>query len=615
MSQISWNQILATRLFGPLLIAATGVGLAAWSWAKWPDVLIDYGQTLYVAWQLAEGKVLYQDLAFNFGPLAPYLSALWFKLFGTNMLTLVFTNLLILCGIVAFLYRMIAIIANRMTATVGCVTFLCAFGFGHWIRSGNDNFVTPYEASATYGMFFALATLDLFARYMARERRALLIGAGICLGLTFLTKAEIFLACAAAVTVGLLCQWWIRRASPRDLLREVCVVTASFLVGPAASVMLLSRHMSLEQAFLGTLGSWPTMFVVDISNEVFYRTGMGIDDIPTNSLRLLIMCGWHAVALLFGLAVAFLFRKKTNKSVPQPGNSKLALSLGITAFIVINAIGWIFHEQIPWRDWARPLPVVTLVAAIVSLRKLAKRDGQIDQRSIQTIKLVFSTFAFVLLWKMILFARIWHYGFVLAMPATMLLIVVAVNWIPAWINRHGGRGQLFTAMALAAVTVLIHGSIRISGISYERKNVAVSSGPDAILADNRGHAVNAVLDYFSRYSEPEQTVVAIPEGVMLNYLSRRANPTRFHNFNPFEVHLHGENIMLQSLLEASPHFIVLVHKDTKEFGYRYFGRNYGQAISSWVRQNYRPVLTEGAIPLNDGRFGIMILKRLDLDED
>src|SRR5687768_5447393 len=67
-----------------------------WSWRKWPDPMIDFGRELYVPWQIVQGKVLYRDIASLFGPLSPYVNALWFKLFGVSLTTLIAANLAIL---------------------------------------------------------------------------------------------------------------------------------------------------------------------------------------------------------------------------------------------------------------------------------------------------------------------------------------------------------------------------------------------------------------------------------------------------------------------------------------------------------------------------------------
>src|SRR5688572_12646955 len=83
------------------LHAIVFVGLGWCSWLKWPDPLIDFGRELYVPSQIVRGAVLYRDLESLFGPLSPYLNALWFQLFGVSLLTLVVINLAIFAAIAA----------------------------------------------------------------------------------------------------------------------------------------------------------------------------------------------------------------------------------------------------------------------------------------------------------------------------------------------------------------------------------------------------------------------------------------------------------------------------------------------------------------------------------
>src|ERR1039457_1870442 len=59
----------AVSLAGVVLI------MLVWTWGRWPDLLIDFSRDLYTSSQLAEGKVLYRDIAFFTGPLSPTLNA------------------------------------------------------------------------------------------------------------------------------------------------------------------------------------------------------------------------------------------------------------------------------------------------------------------------------------------------------------------------------------------------------------------------------------------------------------------------------------------------------------------------------------------------------------
>jgi len=45
------------RWGGPFVIAIAAGAMLRWTWGTWPDVLVDFGRELYVAWRLAEGEV------------------------------------------------------------------------------------------------------------------------------------------------------------------------------------------------------------------------------------------------------------------------------------------------------------------------------------------------------------------------------------------------------------------------------------------------------------------------------------------------------------------------------------------------------------------------------
>lgn len=99
---------------------------------------------------------------------------------------------------------------------------------------------------------------------------------------------------------------------------------------------------------------------------------------------------------------------------------------------------------------------------------------------------------------------------------------------------------------------------------------------------------------------------------MLNYLSRRTNPTPFINVMMVEVLAYGEEAILASLSSHRPDYVVLIHKDTSEFGVGLFGVDprYGARIRDWIRMEYVDAQLFGPEPLQQKeRFGIKILRR------
>ena len=81
---------------------------------------------------------------------------------------------------------------------------------------------------------------------------------------------------------------------------------------------------------------------------------------------------------------------------------------------------------------------------------------------------------------------------------------------------------------------------------------------------------------------------------------------------PVEILLYGEDHIVAAFQERPADYVLLVHKDTSEYGARFFGRDYGRKIYAWLEANYRPIVGIGARPLHNESFGMLLLQRNEL---
>ncbi len=124
-----------------------------------------------------------------------------------------------------------------------------------------------------------------------------------------------------------------------------------------------------------------------------------------------------------------------------------------------------------------------------------------------------------------------------------------------------------------------------------------------------GRAVPILPHLRQKRVAPGKTLAVLPEGAMINYLARRENPTPYINFMPLEVLVFGEGNILSAFERRPPDFVLLVHKDTSEYGPRFFGADYALRIGEWIHGGYEPVCAVGQPPLESDRFGMALLKR------
>ena len=270
----------------------------------------------------------------------------------------------------------------------------------------------------------------------------------------------------------------------------------------------------------------------------------------------------------------------------------------------------LLEQTLWWSHAATPWPLFLLVMAAMSLLHLVRCRQDSHESACLILRTMVVVFAMGLLFKMVLDTRVYHYGFALALPAMMLVVAALLCWIPNWLTRLGGCGVVFRTVALGVVvaTGLVH--VRFIDRRFAKVTNPVASGANQFLVAHHAKEINWALEETLKRLEPEDTLLVVPEGAMINFLSARRNPTPYVNLMPPELILFGEDNILDSLRAAPPDFAMVVHNDTANpFGLRFFGRDYGERIWAWIESEYCPVSSIGAPPLQDERFGIVLLKR------
>ena len=309
-----------------------------------------------------------------------------------------------------------------------------------------------------------------------------------------------------------------------------------------------------------------------------------------------------------------------------------------------------------WQNSGHCLPLLVVVAAILWWRewqKVTRDERQVTRKtsasnpvtrhpSPVTFPALWLAFSFAMLAKLGFNPRLSHYGVFLAMPAFLSAIYLLLHLLPRFLEKVAsdewqvtgketapapGLSPVnchLTSFRAAMLIFLLAGLTRLtiqSALFYKDKDFTLGSGGDRIVTYNpkienpksapTGAAMAAAAAWIEAHTAPTNTLAVLPEGVMLNYLTRRDNPTPYVVF-AFEVWAFGEQNMLAAYEKNPPDYIVLIQRDSSEYGVPYFGqqKGYGFDVMQWVRRNYQSVELIGAEPLQSSAFGIKIVKRL-----
>ena len=588
------------RRAGPTLVAAATVAMLWWTWFQWPDPLVDFGRELYTAWQLSEGKVLYRDVAYFNGPLSPYFNALVFRVLGVGLQQIALANFVILVAILVMVWRLWVMIADHLAALLACLALVGVFAFIQLGGIANYNFMTPYAHELTHGTALSLAAMLCLASYLRRPRDVTVAGAGLIVGLIFLTKPEVFVAAGAALGAGLVVGLWSARASPRRAARALAQFALSAIVPPIVALVLLLAAMPWRDALRGVVGSWAYVFDARITGMRFYRHVFGTNDAGNNVATMFESFIWWGAS--FGAAGAVAIALRRHKPTARPWAFVVSLVVSCVAFF------FVYRGALVLPDDFRGLTLV-LLGTFVGLLVGVARRGRADAPDARLVmQFVVATFALLMLGKMLLNVLLYHYGFALAMPATLVTIALLASWWPNFIDRRGGTGAVLRGAAAAATLFLVGLHLHFHDIMGGGKATRVASGRDAFWADvprlnlsggHRGRAVNLMLEALARLPA-HATLATVPEGTMINYLARRPNPTPYVNLMPPEVLMFGEERILRAYERRPPDYIVLVlPSNPADYGYKSFAQDYGARIYRWIEANYRqvPAPTEPTYPL------------------
>ncbi len=590
-------------IFG--LLTTVFIALTVWSWRKWPDILVDFGQQLYVPWQLAKGQRLYTDIALLHGPFSQYFNALWFALLGPSLAVLIYVNLGILVCMTIIIYRTARLFADQLTAAACVIVFLCVFAYGHYFPTGNYNWITPYTHEATHGVALTAAFILLWSRFMIKRERSAIALSALCLGLVLLTKVDTALAAVSVGLVGLISALIMRTKDSKFSAADTLLFGGMVAVPAIGFTIYFLTYMPIGKA-LAAVSNGLSIASNEIAKNPFFLRGMGLDDVAGNLTRMAGMA-----ALLFGFTfVAAATDVFCRRRLRHP--LYLGVPLASVTFIVLLDQ----PDLVPWAEIPRALLPATAVALIAFTAMFGRSTHRHQFRLVLLPMILWTVFALALLTKMALHVRVEHYGFYLAMPASLVVVACLLYWIPEGLKAKYQSGLVFRWLAVAVLATGIVQYLKLSDQFYSFKNFPIGKGGDMMLTfrpelSNRVTVMDSALKWMEEQLPPEATVAALPEGIMLNYLARRKTTLPVLNFMMTELIIFGQNGILENFKARPPDYVMLVHKDTTEWGVGPFGVDpqNGLKIMQWVRQNYTQVTLIGQEPFQTQAFGIKILRR------
>ena len=561
--------------------------MLAWTWGRHAEALVDFGREIYTAWRLSAGDVLYRDIDYFNGPFSPYFNSLVFRVFGASLLHLQISNVVWWSLLCVLSYRLFQVMADRLAAFVALFVFITVFSFLQLNSYPIFNYVSPYAHEITQSATCAFGVFALLHRYLLQSRPRWLFASGVMLGIIFLMKVEVTLAVGAALTVSLAADLWRRRPPVGRGILTLLILIGGVCMPILIAWILLSLAMPPGEALRGVLGSWKYVLDTRLTNNDFYRSINGFDQ-PWLNTRIMFTVLGVAVAMMLPAIILAPLLKRKRVAI----ETRFAVATGC----VIYVGGWIYFlwDHPFWQAAGRPLNLLTATtlvgfSALAIVRRKAISDRFILQWS-------FAVFAMLMLIKVLLTSAVYHYGFVLTAPAMSLFVMLVICWIPSTIKRAGGSAWIFrgSAMMLLGGFCLKHLAIYDTQF-WVRPRVTIGTGNDSFSAIANTTTlitptlINQGIEFLNQHAGPGDTLAMVPQGAMINFLTRRINPTGEVVLLPGEVDMFGEARILQRFRDHPPDWMMISQTNVSVFGHSAFGIDYAVAVGHFIREHYQDV--------------------------
>lgn len=564
------------------------------SWFRWGNLIIDTSRELWLPSQLLKGETLYKDLLYPFGFFPPYFLAFLYKIFGINISTLVGCGIAVTVLISLFIYKIARFFLDAASSGLVVLTFLFVFAFSYYEPyCGIYNFILPYSFASTFFMFFTTVSLFFFFKYIILKKEKFIYLWAAFLSLAFFCRPELSLPVwlAFVVTHILL---WLKEGRDKflRLLLYLFLPLIISLAGYALFFLYFNAFAAFKESFLGSLN-----IAVDLK---LISRNSGLDNIYKSiSLSFKSLFFHFLVIAILAVLNLFLIRRFTKKY------QKLALGVGIIFLTIILSIK--FKYLTSYFQY-RCIPLVLLIGLISSACNIVR------SKEIKNNLLLFSLFFVSLMstLRISLNTIPVGYGFYLLTLGLISYYVFFIKLLPLFLKQLFKVDLIFLKnilICIFGVLFLLYWYASFSNYSIRNKLIDTGKGSIFCLDDDVTRAFWQSVDYLKENTLESDRIVVLPEGVSINYFSDRDNPLRRFHFCSLDPAGVAEAGLISDFIKFNINYIVIVHRNTFEFGHAFFGVDYGRKLANWIYANYKPIKLFGAMPFTSDNFGILILKR------
>lgn len=504
------------------------------TYAHHGHLLIDCGREAYYPTQILLGKVLYKDILNIYGPFSYFFNAILFKLFGINL------NILYIAGCVsaALIASFIYLIAKRflppfLSFSIAAFTIFLGV-LTHYV----SNFIFPYSYAMLYGLVAFLLSVLFLLKYEENKNNFNLYLSSFFAGLCLVNKYEF-------------------------LPYFIVIIYAIIKVKP----------LNFKQYFY-TIFS--LLFMPILCFGILFLQGLGTNEIVNSMLLFKQLAQSQTLQYFYHRQGVYFSPKFIKLELIATGKTILALAGFLTGFNAKNKILsqiLIILSSYLIIMWTNPLsfsliPILILILVITDLKNLK------NNLPLQLLVLSAVCFSLKEFWGLIIANYgVYFIGF---------LLITIISLIKDKFSNKGINYKAIGIYLMLSATVLSFNNLK------GHKELPITTPRGKIYAETSlASSSNALINYINKNTKKTDTIVILPEGAMINFLTQRPTDNYYTSLIPLYVEVFGGDNIINHFKKTKPEYIIFNNWNTSEYYFSYICQDYAVSFCDFVAKNYK----------------------------
>lgn len=579
-----------SKILFPAILLFIYVIYTVFSWGRWGNCITDSFREIIIPQAILDGKVLYSDITCLYPPLAYYLNALLFKIFGVSLNILYLSAILCSLAVLTVIYNITKKYSSDETAflTTLSIMFLTTFRIG---VTDSASWFFPYSYSFIYAFTSCIFALYFLCLYKETKTDKHLFLASLLTGLSVAFKFDFCLFYL------LVFYEIIKNKSFKNFFVSVLLFVSPIIM-TYGLWFISGGSIEAFKNYAGFLNSFANSESVKDFNSFFLARSFNdfiVYHLKNSGLAFILNFAEISFLVLFMVLIQKKIKNLPLKTLLLSGTGFFGY------FLFAKAVTYSQDKYFNLQADFLAIPYILWFAAfiLIVLKIITKNSTKKE-----------NFFIFLIAVSLIMSYRLWiaifncYIGNFIIVTYLLAFIYLILEVIPEKIPfLKNSLYKLFAGIAVVLYSLIYlntyYGIIRKTTGSISSKNKEIIYTYPKIAK-----TYNEIISYVKNNSNSNDVVLVVYESPVINYFADRKTNLKYYALIPHIVESYGEDKILSDLENNFPDFVVFLNQQYVDG--HFFGKDYGQKIQKFFEDNYNAVTN---IPGEDNEDTIIYKKK------